>query len=761
MKYPALRKLVFLALCGLLLFPCVTGTRPALAQQKVGPTSINSTPAATEATLRQEAFEIVWRTIKEQFYDPNFGGVDWDKVRSRYAPRVALTNSNEELHLLLQEMLNELHQSHFLIIPPDAIPKFPQADGAEEMLEGEDDSALEKLNNGNSKLTEQLTTGIGIDLRVMGGSAVVTRVEPGSSAARAGLRPGFIIKRADGMSLDLVIEETLRNPMWQAIIRPEMHLVLLAGYINGESRSPVQLQYLDGHNRPRNARVLREKLKGEMSPPIGNLPSMFTEFETKRLAGGVGYIRFNAFVPPLMEKLCSTLRTMSDAPGIIIDLRGNQGGLIGMIGGLAGLVDPRQISLGTMQMRGGRSDFYTFPQTAPYAGALVLLVDGSTQSAAEIFASGMQENNRAVLVGERSAGNTLPSVIKELPTGALFQYGFANYRTPRGTMLEGRGVVPDINVKLNRRSLLLGQDPQLAAAVEQVKQRIAQNISVHKAIKQIESYAIVAAAAGERSPASGASPDSPVIRLEDLPKRALPPPPAPVPNGKAVEIKPEEKRADGLPAVDQIIERYVAARGGRVALEKLTSRVTKGKAEISSMNLVGTTELFEKAPDKAVTNINVPGLGLMQRGYDGTKGWWQDSMRGYIRFNGYGLTDMRREAVFHRELKLKELYDRLSVTGKEKVGEREAYVLQEMFGTFGAEKLYFDVETGLLLRRNNIYYEDYREVDGISLPFTIREESSNGFNFIFRVTEVRHNIAIDDAVFTESPSCFTRTGNAK
>jgi carboxyl-terminal processing protease len=758
MKYPTARKSfpVALFLCLSLLLPGFMRSTAALqAQQKIASASLAQpiSPASSEATKRQEAFEIVWTTVKQQFYDPSFGGVDWDKVRARYAPRVAAIGSDEDLHLLLQEMLNELHQSHFIIIPPDAIPKFPLMDGDGNSLEGkdagEDGDALDL--NGNYKLTEQLTTGIGIDLRVLDGAAVVTRVEPGSSAARAGLRPGYIIKRADGMSLDLVIEETLKNPIWQAVIRPEMHLVLLAGYINGESQSPVQLLYLDGRNRSRKVSVQREKLKGEMSPPIGNLPSTYTEFEAKRLAHGIGYIRFNAFVPPLMEKLCGALRTMHDAPGLVIDLRGNQGGLLGMIGGLAGLIETRQISLGTMQTRGGRSSFYTFPQKSPYTGPVVILIDGSTQSAAEIFASGMQENYRALVVGERSAGNTLPSVIKELPTGALFQYGFATYQSPDGITLEGRGVTPDVNVKMNRRALLMGRDPQLAAATEHLTQLHLAALSY----KEDKASAPIVVTAPRAAKDEGGSI---VVVADDPPPMPKPQQPPVMPPGKPANAKPEEKPASNAPSVDQILEKYVEARGGKAALENLKSRVTKGKAEISSMNLNGTAELYEKAPNKAITNINVPGLGLMQRGFDGSRGWWQDSMRGYIKFESYAFTEARREAGFYKELHLKELYNRLTYTGKEKVGEREAYVLQEMFGTFGAEKLYFDTETGLLLRRNNIYYEDYREVDGIKLPFIIREESSNGFNFTFRITEVKHNIAIDDATFAESPSCFTRAG---
>ena len=70
-----------------------------------------------------------------------------------------------------------------------------------------------------------------------------------------------------------------------------------------------------------------------MSPPMGNFPPQYMEFETKRLAGGIGYIRFNIFVIPMMEKIKTAIRQMSDAPGIIIDLRGNPGGVGGMAPG--------------------------------------------------------------------------------------------------------------------------------------------------------------------------------------------------------------------------------------------------------------------------------------------------------------------------------------------------------------------------------------------------------------------------------------------
>src|SRR5262249_47153574 len=75
------------------------------------------------AQLRQETFELVWKPANRNFYDPNFNGVDWKAIHDRYAPRVAATTSDAELYSLLQLMVNELHQSHFWVIAPQAIPK--------------------------------------------------------------------------------------------------------------------------------------------------------------------------------------------------------------------------------------------------------------------------------------------------------------------------------------------------------------------------------------------------------------------------------------------------------------------------------------------------------------------------------------------------------------------------------------------------------------------------------------------------------------
>lgn len=142
-----------------------------------------------------------------------------------------------------------------------------------------------------------------------------------------------------------------------------------------------------------------------------------------------------------------------------------------MAPGIAGVLKKEQSSLGTMHMRSGYQNFAVFPQENPYLGPVVILTDGGSASTSEIFAGGMQEIGRAVVVGERTAGAALPSIFQKLPTGALFQYAIADFKTPKGTLIEGRGVAPNVEVKLTRRSLLDGRDIQLDAAIEQIQKQ--------------------------------------------------------------------------------------------------------------------------------------------------------------------------------------------------------------------------------------------------------------------------------------------------
>ncbi len=167
-----------------------------------------------------------------------------------------------------------------------------------------------------------------------------------------------------------------------------------------------------------------------------------------------------------MPKIREAIRSMKDANGIIIDLRGNPGGIGGMAPGVAGLLVKERTSLGTMKSRSNETKFIIYPQANIYEGKVIILTDYGSASTSEIFAAGMQEIGRAKIVGETSAGAVLPSVFEKLPNGATFQYVISDYKSPKNILLEGRGVIPDLVVKQTRQALLDGRDLQLEEAVK-------------------------------------------------------------------------------------------------------------------------------------------------------------------------------------------------------------------------------------------------------------------------------------------------------
>jgi carboxyl-terminal processing protease len=709
----------------LILFVLQSVTHARQAPRVEAPAVAAAPPAAAasaEAERRRESFDIVWRTVKENHFDPKFGGVDWDAVREEFAPRAAGVRTDRELHTLLQQMLNRLGRSHFNIIPPEAIPSTGVEDEFKDG-EGEDDTpgAEEPRRKGSLRAAEQLTYGIGIDLRVVGGVALVTRVEPNSTAARAGLRTGHVLRSIDGQPLSDILRTLRLVAVYEPSARNQIPAEIIVGYVNGPPGTSVKLTFLDGRNRLRRVVVPRERLKGELVPLFQALPAQFVEFESARLRGGIGYVRFNLFAAPVLEKFCAALSSMKDAPGIVVDLRGNRGGLLGLVYGLGGLLETRPVSFGVMRTRAGWHDLGITPQKNVYHGRLVVLIDAETQSAAEIFAGGVQASGRAVVVGQRSAGATLPSAAKELPTGAILQYAFADFVGGDGRHIEGVGIEPNLSVKLTRRRLLAGRDPQLEAALEAIE-------------KNGVAPAVVGAAApplnvvvGDAEAAEGNKPQ-PAEGVKEA-------------GGVAAEVEP-------------ILERYAEAAGlKRAEGARLSTRVSKGRIEgaYAGMKVSGTVEVLEKAPDKFVALVNVDGLGVIRRGFTGEYGYMQIPLFGFRRVEGAELSELRLEARWAWADDLRRLYPSMRLKGKDDVGGAEAHVVEATTPSGARTTLYFDARTGLLVRRDKTYFEDFREVDGRLLPFRVRDDFS-----VITYDEVKHNATVEDARFTEEKNCFTR-----
>lgn len=222
--------------------------------------------------------------------------------------------------------------------------------------------------------------------------------------------------------------------------------------------------------------------------------------------------------------------------------------------------------------------------------------------------------------------------------------------------------------------------------------------------------------------------------------------------------KPATSAPAPIPSADRILNRYVEASGGSAAWKKLTSRVSRGTIDVPSMNLSGTIEVYEKAPDRMLVVIVMAGAQFRQ-GFDGAAGWSDDPQNGLREQTGPELVETRRDADFYRPLDLSRLYAKFTVRGREEIRERDTYLV-EATATEGGEpdKFYFDAQTGLPLRlissrhgpEGSVQvqedFEDYREVDGVKLPFTVHQNSGDA-PVTIHLSEARHNVPIDDSQF--------------
>jgi carboxyl-terminal processing protease len=190
--------------------------------------------------------------------------------------------------------------------------------------------------------------------------------------------------------------------------------------------------------------------------------------DERMLAENVEYFACSMFMDPprLMSEFQKAVEAAKAADGLIIDLRGNPGGLGAMAMGMGGwLVEEENIKLGTMMMRNGELNFVLNPRLDPYLGPVAILIDGLSGSTSEIFAGGMQAIGRARVFGETTAGQALPALASKLPNGDVLMHAIADYLVVDGSRIEGRGIVPDEVVPLTVEALAEGRDPALQAAV--------------------------------------------------------------------------------------------------------------------------------------------------------------------------------------------------------------------------------------------------------------------------------------------------------
>jgi carboxyl-terminal processing protease len=402
---------------------------------------------------RRAILDAAWRTVRDKHYDKTLGGVDWNAVRAKYEPLALGAPSEAAFYRVLNQMIGELGQSHMLIVGPGA----------------DDDDDADAPKQDAPPADTDLSGDPGLTVRVIDGRPTITRVRAGSSADHAGLAAGFVVTQIAGRPIGPPRDSgrPLRPVEERFAIRRAAQKRLL-----GPPGSRVSIAYLDDHDRPGNAVLVRDPARAA-PVKLGHLPPLYPEVRAYEI-GSVGVVSFNVFLlQPILEDVKKAMARFAahHVKAVVLDLRGNPGGQGAMAIPIASLFVTEPMTLGTMQFRDFGQTFTARPEmgAVPFTGPLAILTDEGSASAAEILAAGLQESRRAIVVGDTSLGAVLPSVIEALPGGAVMQYVVADFKTPKGIALEGRGVQPDRRVVETRAALHGGRDPVLDAALVALK----------------------------------------------------------------------------------------------------------------------------------------------------------------------------------------------------------------------------------------------------------------------------------------------------
>lgn len=405
-------------------------------------------------------FDSAWSRVRNAHYDPAMRGIDWSSVRDELRPRAERAETLGELRRVLGEMLGRLGESHYGIIRNEAEEALTPSPGPADAVAVPGDA--------------------GLSVRLIGTDVVVSHLVPGGPAERAGVRLGWIVDSVGHFSARRAAEglSRLRTDAERRTSLVRLPRAVDASFA-GAAGSVVRARFRDGAGRRATVRITRRTAPGE---PVSfpNLPTFLAYLEHERRSVGssasdgcVGVIRFNIWMTALADDFDRAVDALRDCRGIVVDLRGNPGGLGFMVAGVGGHFLDSTVALGTMRTRSGELRFVVNPRRAttrgepvrPYAGPLAILVDPLTGSTSEVFGAGMQAIGRARIFGETSAGQALPAMATRLPTGDVLLHVTADLVAPDGRRVEGRGVVPDELLPLRREDLLANRDAPLDAAL--------------------------------------------------------------------------------------------------------------------------------------------------------------------------------------------------------------------------------------------------------------------------------------------------------
>ncbi|MBQ4077760.1 S41 family peptidase [bacterium] len=375
----------------------------------------NTALAQTDAEL----YDMVWKLVNAKYIDQTNNGQDWSRWRHKYDDKI---KTPEDSYIAINTMIASLNDRYTRFLTPSEF--------------------TEEKNAIKASLY-----GIGVQIGARDGKVLIISPLEDTPGEKAGLLAEDEILSIDGVSTK------------------DMSIDKAADAIRGEKGTTVELLIKRKGQENKIYKIIRDEIK------IKSISSKTPE--NFKLDEKIGYIRLSSFMG---RNVSSDFKKMmvdyKDKDGIIIDLRGNTGGLLNNAVYIADLFLDGEIIVSTVD-RDGYKD--TSRSTRKYFSTqpLVVLINGGSASASEILSGALKDNQRAILIGENTFGKGLVQEVKSLlPFGAGMNITIQKYLTPNGTDINKKGIAPDIEVKFTEQNVKDKDDVQLKKAQEIMLQMI-------------------------------------------------------------------------------------------------------------------------------------------------------------------------------------------------------------------------------------------------------------------------------------------------
>ncbi len=358
----------------------------------------------TEQLPPQKLFDRTWKIVKKSYFDTDMNEQDWNRWKAHYQGKI---KTEEDAYVAINTMLASLD---------DPYSKF---------------MSKKEFTELNSSIASKIT-GIGVNIFSNAGKIMILNVIDGTPASAADLKSGDIIYAVDKKEVS------------------GMTISDVAALVRGPENSTVELTLLR-NDKKINKTIKRKEIK------IKTVKSSVDK--------NIGYIQILSFIgSTTSNEFVEALEKTDKTDGLIIDLRGNPGGLLPNAVFIANLFIPEGKIVSVVGRNGYKQDLNAQKTNFTIDKPLVVLVDHSSASASEILSGALKDYNKAKLVGTTTYGKGMVQEVLPLPNETGLNLTIAKYLTPSGTDINKKGIEPDVNVELTLDDLKQNKDSQLITA---------------------------------------------------------------------------------------------------------------------------------------------------------------------------------------------------------------------------------------------------------------------------------------------------------